>query len=127
MLGQPVTVRTIVPLQGVGLRGKGCNLLRESRFEHKCERAVELVRRQFSIACLLKRVDIRSVWQHRIVQRNATRHEATPGLRVIDALNQPHKLTHDVHVVPWRTERVLRNDPSVGEDYEVDICGAGCL
>src|SRR5262249_17938304 len=48
-------------------------------------------------------------------------------LGVVLAVNQTHELAHDVHVVPGRAEGVFRDEPSVWENHEVDIGGAGCL
>ena len=64
--------------------------------------------------------------QHGVVQRDPARHEAL-RLGVVLAVDQPHELAHDVHVVPGRPERVLRHQPAVGEDHEVDVGRAGRL
>ena len=58
--------------------------LAEAGLEHEGERVGELHRLQFDIAGMLEGIDVGPVRQHRVVQREAARHEAL-GLGVIDA------------------------------------------
>ena len=72
-------------------------------------------------------VDVRPVRQHRVVQRHAAGHEAAAGLGVVDAVDEPHELAHHVHMVPGRAKRILRHQPAVAEDHEIDVRRAGRL
>ena len=105
------------------MRGIGGDALREARLEHEGERAFELVRLQLGVARVLEGFDVGAMRQHGVVQRHAARHEAL-RLGVVLAIDQPHELAHDVHVVPGRPERILRHQPAIREDHEVDIGGA---
>ena len=46
-------------------------------------------------------------------------------LGVVDAVDQPHELRHDVHVIPGRPERVFGHRPALRENHEIDVRGAG--
>ncbi len=52
--------------------------------------------------------------QHHVVQAEAAGREAF-GLGVIDAVDQPHELRHDVAMIPGRAEGVLRHRPAFGK------------
>ena len=61
--------------------------------------------------------------QHAIVQRHAAGQEAL-RLGLVLAVDEPHELAHDIHVIPGRPESMLGNGPALGKDHEVDVGGA---
>ncbi len=75
----------VVVLPGVEVGGIFRHALAEAGLEHEGQRVAELHRLQFDIAGVLERIGVRSVRQHRVVERDAARHEAF-GLGVIDAV-----------------------------------------
>ena len=81
-------------------------------------------RLELSLARLAPAVDVGPVAAHQIVQRQPARLEAV-GLGVIGAVDQAHRLAHDVAVEPRRAERVLADHPARREDHEVGIGAAG--
>src|SRR5665213_4231131 len=89
----------IIILQGRGFSGVFGDALRISGFEHEGHGAGQLDRLEFGIAGMIERLPIRAVRQHHVVQADAAGRKAS-RLGVIDAVNQPHELRHDVHVVP---------------------------
>src|SRR4051812_4321170 len=127
MLLQRLAVSCVPSLKSRMLSGEFRDFLRETSFEHEGESALKLVGLEVRVRRIFKGVTIGPVWQHCIVQRDAAGREAAAGLGVINAVDQAHKLAHDVHVVPWRTEGIFGDQPSVGEDNEIDVCGAGCF
>ena len=82
------------------------------------------MRLELGVAGAFEGVHVGAVRQHRVMQRDPARHEAAAGLGVVDAVDQPHELAHDVHVVPGRTEGVLGHHPAIGKDHEVNVGGA---
>ena len=58
------------------------------------------------------------------MQAHAAGNEAL-WLGVIDAIDEAHELRHDVDVIPRRPKRVLRRQPALGENDEIDIRHAG--
>ena len=97
--------------------------LRISRLEHESHGAGQLDRLQFRIAGVLERLAVRAMRQHAVVQADAAGRKPL-RLGVVDAVDQPHEFRHDVHVIPRRTEGVLRHHPSLRENDEVDVRGA---
>ncbi len=97
--------------------------LRKTRLEHEGHGTGQLHRLQLAVASVVERLAVRTVRQHAVVQADAARREAL-RLGVVDAVQQPHELRHDVHVIPGRPKGVLRHRPALRKDHEVDVSGA---
>src|ERR1700693_480982 len=100
------------------LRQVGCvsrALLGDAGSEHEGHRPLKPVRLQLNVARLLKSGSVRAMWQHAVVKGKAAGNE-TFRLGVIAAIDQPHELTHDVHVVPGWPEGILGHGPAIREN-----------
>merc|ERR1719247_597756 len=88
---------------------------------HKCKSAaVPFGFRCVHVGALLDSTTVGSMWYHPVVNRTCTWLEAI-RLRIIDTMDQTHKLAHVVTVEPWRPESILRSHPSWRKDHEVHI------
>lgn len=67
---------------------------------------------QVGVGSFLMSRGVRPVGRHDVMQRSASRLEATAGFGVVLAVNQAHKLGHGVSVIPWWTECVLSDQPA---------------
>ena len=61
------------------------------------------------------------------MQRHASRREAATRLCIVNAVDQAHKLAHHVHVIPGRPKGILRHQPAIGKDHEINVCSPRCL
>ena len=66
------------------------------------------------IAGVIEGLAVGAVRQHHVVQADAAGREAL-RLGVVDAVDQPHELRHDVHVIPGRPEGVFRHRQRSGK------------
>ena len=123
VLFQSLPAVDVVVLPGRQRRRVFRHALAVARLEHEGQRVGQLHRLELGVAGVLEGVGVGTVRQHLVVQAHAAGHEAL-GLGVIDAINQPHELGHDVAVIPRRPEGVLRHRPALREDHEVDVGGA---
>src|SRR5262249_24847990 len=96
----------IIVLQRGRLRRVRRDAFGKAGLEHEGHGAREFYRLQLAIARVIEGLAVRTVRQHAIVQAHSAGNEAF-GLGVVDAIDQPHELTHDVHVIPGRTEGVF--------------------
>ncbi len=109
-----------------GVHGELRRAADEAGFEHEGERAFEFYRLQFGGAGAGEGLGVGTMAAHAVVQAGSAGGEAF-GLGVIFALDEAHKLVHEVAVEPGRAEGVFSHDPAWGEDGEVDVGGAGNL
>jgi hypothetical protein len=114
----------IALLQGWRLRGEGRDALGEAALEHECHGVGELARPEFHGRMVVIGFRIGAMRQHGVVQARPARHEAM-RLGVILAVDKPHELRHDIHVIPGRAEGVLAHHPAIRKDHEIDVRGAG--
>src|ERR1039457_464658 len=77
------------------LQGKLRRLAHKASFKHERHRVSEINRLQFRLARPLKRLRVRPMTRHAIVQTRATRHESF-RLGVIFAADQSHELVHEI-------------------------------
>src|SRR6516165_5256453 len=101
-------------------------MLRIARLEHEGERRSEFLRLQLLLRGFIVSLFVRAMRQHAIVERYAARQE-TLLLGIILAEDQPHELAHDIDVKPGWTERMLRDEPPLRENHEIDIRPPGLV
>ena len=90
-------------LERGGLGGVLRKVLRIPGLEHKGHGAGELHGLQRLIRRFVERAGVWPVREHAVVETYTSWNEAV-RLRVVSPINQPHKLGHNVHVIPRWTE-----------------------
>src|SRR5580700_5332086 len=117
---QPLPALEVLMIELRSLQREPRRPARKARLKHERERVLCIHGLQLGLAGLLKRLCIRAVPRHAIVQARAARHK-TFGLGVVLAINQPHKLIHEVAMKPRRSKRMLGHHPARRKNHEVKI------
>ena len=110
-------------LAGCGVHGELRGTADKASFEHECQCALELYRFQIGCAGTGEGFGVRAVAAHAVVQAGSAWDESF-GFGIVLALDEAHKLIHEVAMEPRRAERVLGDNPAWGKDGEVHVSSA---
>jgi hypothetical protein len=103
-----------------------CDMLWIARLKHEGQGARQLDWLQIAFAGVCEGLVVWAMRQHTVVQAHASRRKPL-WFRIVGAVYQPHELRHDVHVIPRRSEGVVRYHPALRKDNEIDVRGTRCL
>src|SRR6266403_450926 len=95
-----------------------CDMLRIARLKHEGQGARQLDWPQIAFAGVFEGLVVWAMRQHTVVQAHASRRKPL-WFCIVDAIYQPHKLRHDVHVIPRRSEGVVRYHPALRKEPAV--------